>query len=83
MNGVISALIIGLIVGLLARAVMPGRQSIGILWTIVIGILGAFVGNFIGDAISPNTGVHWIMSVLAAVVLLALLSSVGGRRRVY
>jgi uncharacterized membrane protein YeaQ/YmgE (transglycosylase-associated protein family) len=48
--------------------------------TILLGIAGAVVGGLVGRAISPNsTGVHWILSVIAAIVLLLLFRSVGHR----
>lgn len=70
MDGILSAIIIGAIVGLLARAFTPGRQAIGVLWTILIGVAGAVIGNFIGEAISPDGTMHWILSVIVAVGLL-------------
>ncbi len=80
MNEILSAVVIGLIVGALARLVMPGRQSIGIIWTIIVGIVGAVVGNFIGESISPDGNMHWILSVLVAVGLLLLVTTVSGGR---
>lgn len=82
MGALLIAVLIGLIVGLLARAVMPGRQDIGLAWTAVLGIAGSLVGNFIGQRVSPGTGMHWILSVLAAVALLMIFGSLTGRRRV-
>ena len=81
--------VIGLIAGALARLLVPGRQNIGILATIVIGIVGSFVGGFLGyvlfhhdaqnGAIQPS-GI--IGSVIGAVIVLLLVTRVGGRRRV-
>ncbi|MCT1437351.1 GlsB/YeaQ/YmgE family stress response membrane protein [Brachybacterium paraconglomeratum] len=58
---IISWLIIGAIVGLLARAVMPGKQAMGIGMTIVLGVVGAIVGGFIGGILGGD-GVSGIMS---------------------
>lgn len=81
MGNIITTLIIGLIVGALARLVLPGRQPMGILLTLLLGIVGAFIGNWIGNAINPGSDpMHWILSVLSAVVLLAIYGSVSGRR---
>ena len=58
---IISWLIIGAIIGLLARAVMPGKQSMGLGMTIVLGVIGAIVGGFIGGLLGGD-GVSGIMS---------------------
>jgi len=49
--GIISWAIWGLLVGLIARALLPGRQSIGLLWTIVLGVLGALAGGFLATEV--------------------------------
>jgi uncharacterized membrane protein YeaQ/YmgE (transglycosylase-associated protein family) len=81
--------VIGLIAGALARLLVPGRQNIGILATIVVGIVGSFVGGFLGyvlfhhdaqnGAIQPS-GI--VGSVIGAVIVLLLVTRVGGRRHV-
>ncbi|MGI8426876.1 MAG: GlsB/YeaQ/YmgE family stress response membrane protein [Actinomycetota bacterium] len=77
---IIAVIVLGLVVGALARLVMPGRQPIGFLWTMVIGVLGALIGNAIGEKISPDGTMHWILAVVVAVVLLLIYGSVTGRR---
>ena len=52
---IVSIIVIGLIAGALARLVVPGKQDISILMTIVLGIVGSFVGGFLGYLISPRT----------------------------
>ena len=72
--GIIGTLIIGLIVGLVARAVMPGRQSLGIILTVVLGIGGAFVASYGGQVLGlyqPGEPAGFIGAVVGAVVLLA------------
>ncbi|MCF3963924.1 GlsB/YeaQ/YmgE family stress response membrane protein [Streptomyces fuscigenes] len=61
-SGIISAIIIGVIIGVLGRLVVPGRQHIGVLWTIVIGIVAALIGSWIASAIgvADTNGVDWI-----------------------
>jgi uncharacterized membrane protein YeaQ/YmgE (transglycosylase-associated protein family) len=61
-SGIISAIVIGLIIGVLGRLVVPGRQHIGILWTIVVGIVAAFIGSGIAAAfgVADTKGVDWI-----------------------
>ncbi|WP_329333174.1 GlsB/YeaQ/YmgE family stress response membrane protein [Streptomyces sp. NBC_00663] len=61
-SGVISAIVIGIVIGVLGRLVVPGRQRIGILWTIVIGIVAAFIGTGIaaGLDVADTKGVDWV-----------------------
>ncbi|MET7473715.1 GlsB/YeaQ/YmgE family stress response membrane protein [Streptomyces sp. NPDC005648] len=61
-SGVISAIVIGIVLGVLGRLVVPGRQRIGILWTILIGIVAAFIGSGIasGLGVADTKGVDWI-----------------------
>ncbi|HWC21211.1 MAG TPA: GlsB/YeaQ/YmgE family stress response membrane protein [Flexivirga sp.] len=86
---VISLVIIGLIAGAVARLLVPGRQHIGILATIVLGIIGSFIGGFLGYLIfhkdSQNgffqpSGI--IGSIIGAVIALLIYLSVGSRRAV-
>lgn len=85
-TGIISALVVGLVIGALARLVVPGRQDIPIWLTIVIGALGAIVGTalaqVIGVAVTP--GIDWIelvLQVAVAAVGVAAVAGVYGRRR--
>ncbi|MFI5807012.1 GlsB/YeaQ/YmgE family stress response membrane protein [Streptomyces sp. NPDC051561] len=61
-SGIISAVVIGIIIGILGRLVVPGRQRIGILWTIAVGIIAALAGAAIAEAFGVNDtkGVDWI-----------------------
>jgi uncharacterized membrane protein YeaQ/YmgE (transglycosylase-associated protein family) len=79
---IISFIIVGLIVGALARFLLPGRDPIGILGTIVLGIVGAIVGGYIWTAVfgSNREGVAWIGSILAAMLLLGLYRSMTYRK---
>jgi uncharacterized membrane protein YeaQ/YmgE (transglycosylase-associated protein family) len=82
--GVIGTIIAGLIIGVLAKLVMPGRDPGGILVTILLGIAGSFIGRLIGQAMGfygPNEAAGWIMSILGAVLLLFLYRMLTGRRR--
>lgn len=83
-------LIIGLIVGVLARLLLPGKEAfpdgaIGWILTAVLGIAGAFLGTFIGRALGfgsegENYAAGWIMSIIGAILLLLLVRLVMGRR---
>ena len=61
-TGIISAIVIGIVIGVLGRLVVPGRQRIGILLTIVVGIVAALIGAAIASAMGVNdtNGIDWI-----------------------
>ncbi|HET6686005.1 MAG TPA: GlsB/YeaQ/YmgE family stress response membrane protein [Jiangellaceae bacterium] len=85
--GIISAIVIGAIIGALARFVLPGRQAIGILLTIVIGILGALIGTWLAQQVGVATtdGIDWIeilFQIGVAAVGVALVSGFSSRRTV-
>ena len=87
MGNILWQLIIGLIVGVLARLVMPGKEAfpdgaLGWLLTALLGIAGAFIGTMIGGALwgGENYAAGWIMSILGAIVLLLLVRLVMGKR---
>jgi uncharacterized membrane protein YeaQ/YmgE (transglycosylase-associated protein family) len=80
---IIATLIIGLVVGVLAKLVMPGRDPGGIAVTILIGVAGAFVAGMLGHALGwyrVDEGPGIIASILGAVALLALYRAVVARR---
>jgi uncharacterized membrane protein YeaQ/YmgE (transglycosylase-associated protein family) len=85
-GSIILALIVGAIIGLVARLVMPGRQDIGMVVTVLIGALGGFIGSVVASQFgyhNANGGIAWIpffIGVAAAVVLIAIYESVLGRR---
>ncbi|MFJ9782047.1 GlsB/YeaQ/YmgE family stress response membrane protein [Amycolatopsis sp. NPDC101161] len=85
--GIVSALIVGLIIGVLGRLVAPGKQSIPIWLTIVIGIVAAFIGTAIarGLGYADTPGIDWL-EILTQVVLAAIGVSIAagayGRRGV-
>lgn len=72
MGEIIVFILVGLVVGALARLLLPGKDPIGILATIVIGIVGAVIGGYLWAAIfgSDQEGVAWIGSILVAMALL-------------
>ena len=73
--GLLLWIVFGLIAGAAAKFIMPGRDPGGIIVTILLGVAGALVGGFIGRAMglySAGQSAGWIMSILGAVILLAL-----------
>jgi uncharacterized membrane protein YeaQ/YmgE (transglycosylase-associated protein family) len=83
MFGVIGWIIFGLIVGAVAKLLMPGRDPGGFIVTMVIGIVGALIGGFLGRAVGwygPNDSAGFFMSVLGAIVLLFIYRMIVGRR---
>jgi uncharacterized membrane protein YeaQ/YmgE (transglycosylase-associated protein family) len=61
-SGIISAIVIGIVIGVLGRLVVPGRQRIGILLTILVGIVAALIGSAIAAAfgVADTNGVDWV-----------------------
>jgi uncharacterized membrane protein YeaQ/YmgE (transglycosylase-associated protein family) len=84
--GILATLVVGLIVGALAKLIMPGRDPGGIIITILLGIAGAFLAGFLGRAVgwydNPGSGPGIIASIIGALILLGLYRLVIGRRRV-
>jgi uncharacterized membrane protein YeaQ/YmgE (transglycosylase-associated protein family) len=79
----IRAIIAGLIVGALAKLVMPGKDPGGIIITILLGIGGALLGTFVGRALglyAANQGAGIIMSILGSIIILAIYRAMVRRR---
>lgn len=73
--------IVGFVVGLIARAVMPGSQNLGIILTAVLGIVGSLVAGFIGQAIGwyqAGQGAGFIGSIVGAIIVLFAYSKLKG-----
>lgn len=80
---IIGTLIIGLIVGLVAKLLMPGRDPSGFIITILLGIAGAFVATYLGHAIGwyrPGQSAGFIGAVVGAIILLIIYRLIVGRR---
>ena len=78
---ILGYVVIGIVVGVLARFLVPGRDPMGWVATIVLGILGAVIGGWAAGAIfEDTTGVDWIASIVAAVLLVLLWRAIAGNR---
>ena len=73
--GILTWILFGLVVGIIAKLLMPGRDPGGFIVTILLGIAGALLGGFLGKAMgwyAEGDAAGWIVSILGAVVLLAI-----------
>lgn len=83
--GILGWIVFGLIAGAIAKLIMPGKDPGGIIVTILLGIAGALLGGFIGQALGfygPGESAGWIMAILGAILLLAIYRMAFGRRTV-
>ncbi|MDQ1041349.1 putative membrane protein YeaQ/YmgE (transglycosylase-associated protein family) [Streptomyces sp. V3I8] len=84
-SGIIAAIVIGIVIGVLGRLALPGRQHIGVLWTIAVGILAALVGTAVAGAldVADTKGIDWIelaIQIGLAAVGVAAVERLKGRR---
>ena len=73
---IIVTVILGAIIGALARLVLPGKQNISTLVTVILGILGALIGSWLYTAVSGNdgtTGIDWIALIIGVIVAAVLI----------
>ena len=86
-TGIITAILIGIVVGVLGRLLLPGKQPIGMLVTVLVGIVAAFLGTALARAIGIPTatnGIDWLellVQVVVAAVGVAIVASITGKRR--
>ncbi|MEU3778174.1 GlsB/YeaQ/YmgE family stress response membrane protein [Streptomyces sp. NPDC032472] len=86
--GIIGWILLGLLAGIIAKALMPGRDPGGCILTILIGIAGALLGGWLGKVIFGVDSVDgffelstWIAAIVGSLILLAIYRLVAGRRR--
>jgi uncharacterized membrane protein YeaQ/YmgE (transglycosylase-associated protein family) len=83
---IVGAIFIGLIVGALARLILPGRQNIGVIMTILLGAIGSFIGSWVTYRLvsASNQGkfelTAFLVGIIVAVVLIAIYVGITGRR---
>lgn len=81
--GIIWTILIGFIAGLVARALMPGKQAMGFILTAALGIVGSLIATYLGQAMgwyTAGAGAGFIASVVGAIVVLVIYGMVVGRR---
>ena len=84
---ILSALVVGLIVGALARLIMPGKQNIGVIMTIILGALGSFIGAWLTYSLGySNSNGGWqiipfLVGIIVAIILIAIYVGITGRAR--
>jgi uncharacterized membrane protein YeaQ/YmgE (transglycosylase-associated protein family) len=85
--GIIAWIVLGLLAGLVARAVLPGKDSVGLIATMLIGVAGAIIGGFIAELLgfeglgSFFEARTWIIAIAGAIVLLLAVRAAGAGRR--
>lgn len=86
MGELIGLIIFGAIIGALARLFMKGEQPIGVLWTIILGVLGALAGYWITGLVGVDDTngidwIRWIVSIILSVVFISIYLSMRGKKR--
>jgi len=80
---ILSWIVFGLVIGIIAKFLMPGRDPGGFIVTTLLGIAGAMIGGFVGRAMGfygPGQSAGWLMSIFGAILLLALYRMMVRRR---
>ena len=84
MTGILGWIVFGLVVGVVAKFLMPGRDGGGFIVTTILGIVGALLGGFIGQTLGlygPGDAAGFLMALVGAVIVLAIYRMTLGRRR--
>jgi uncharacterized membrane protein YeaQ/YmgE (transglycosylase-associated protein family) len=83
---ILGLIVVGLIIGALARLIKPGKQHLSVLATLALGVVGAIIGGLIGHLFNPNTNIFelnvlgFIIAVIAAVLLIGVAEGLSGGR---
>jgi uncharacterized membrane protein YeaQ/YmgE (transglycosylase-associated protein family) len=83
-SSILGAIVIGAVIGALGRLVLPGKQDIGIVLTIVVGIVAALIGTFIVGSLQNTRGLDWVeilVQVVLAAIGIAIVAGIKGGRR--
>ena len=79
---IVGMIVIGFIVGVLAKMLHPGKDNMGFIMTVVLGIVGSVIASYLGEALklySPDGFMHFVASVIGAIILLAAYGAVAGK----
>lgn len=81
---IIGAIIVGIIIGVVARLIMPGRQNIGVIMTVLLGIVGGLAGSWLTSLATHKPYDSWdlisfLVGVVVAIILIAIYAGVTGR----
>ena len=76
MGEICTLLILGALIGAVARLIVPGYQPIGVLFTVLLGIVGAVGGNYLGQALDLHGLVRWALAIAISAVLVAIVATV-------
>lgn len=83
---IIGLIVVGLVIGVIARLIKPGRQNLSLLWTFLLGLAGALIGGIIASAIGSGdifelNIIGFIVAVIAAIVLIGAAEGFAGSRK--
>ena len=85
--GIVGLIVLGLLAGLIAKVLMPGAESVGLIVTTLLGIAGALLGGFLATALGFGDPIDeffdlstWLAAVVGAVIILAVWNAIRGRR---
>lgn len=82
-DGILGYIVGGAVIGILARFLKPGRDPMGWIMTILLGIVGAVVGSWLAGTLGvTSTVLTWVIAILAAIVLLFIYQAITGRKAV-
>jgi uncharacterized membrane protein YeaQ/YmgE (transglycosylase-associated protein family) len=85
-GSIILAIIVGALIGAVARLIMPGKQNVGVIMTVLLGAVGGLIGSAVAGAFgyhNANGGIPWIpfiVGVVVAIILIAIYLAITGRR---
>lgn len=77
---IIGFIILGIVAGFLARLLVPGRDPMGFVATVVLGMVGALVGGFLADALFDDEAIGWVGATLGAVIVLLIWNALVAKR---
>lgn len=83
--GIVGLIVVGLIAGAIAKAILPGKAAMGWLLSLILGVVGALVGGWIGSIIGASGGGFfslwtWILAILGCVIVFAIYGAITGRK---